>query len=276
MKRILIPTDFSTNARSALDYAIELFSGSSAVFYLYHAYKLPHAGAAMLISIQDLLKQEAEESLKKEILLLEEKYEDKIPDIQASCEMGDTFDCINGFVDRNNIDFIVMGTKGASGWSEKFLGSNTAVVIRTAKCPVLAIPLNITLKIPKKIVFAVDEISLMAGNFPKALVWISKKFNAKVMLLNIIKEGQYSKTGVDVEDIPAMEDFDNVEYSLHFDGNVDEADGIEKFAEKHQADIIAMIPRHTQFLERLFHKSVTKKMAFHTNIPLLAMPEIKS
>ena len=48
---------------------------------------------------------------------------------------------------------------------------------------------------------------------------------------------------------------------------------VNHFMEEQQADILAMLPHKHAWTDKLFKKSETKDMVFHTKIPLLILPE---
>jgi hypothetical protein len=66
---------------------------------------------------------------------------------------------------------------------------------------------------------------------------------------------------------------DNVEHVFYFPEKEGLAEGIIEFATEHDADIIAVVPHRYGLLEGIFHKSTSKRLSFHTKVPLLALPE---
>ncbi|MGQ0635184.1 MAG: universal stress protein [Planctomycetaceae bacterium] len=141
LKRILFPTDFSTNAKCAQDYACELarqFQAELHVLYVLQDVSLvmPEPGLMMTIPALNVeeMKQSALRALKT------------VPDSQWPAEkvvrttrMGAPFVEIVRYAAENAIDLIVMGTHGRSGLPHVLLGSVAEKVVRKAGCPVLTV-----------------------------------------------------------------------------------------------------------------------------------------
>ena len=108
------------------------------------------------INYIDLFLKASEQSL-EEVL---EKFKKLIHHPNSSFEtisiFGDLSSSLNQLEEKSVFDYLVMGTKGASGIKEVFMGSNTVSVIKNVNCPVICIPENVTYKVPKKIAFAAD------------------------------------------------------------------------------------------------------------------------
>ena len=125
LKRIILPTDFSKNARNAIKYAIDVFKDQEAEYFLLNIYREPHATSSSLVSIVDILQKSSEESLVRE----EKKIRDLFPSMNLNMETvsayGDTTLQINKLAQEKEVDYIIMGTKGASGLKEVILGSVT-------------------------------------------------------------------------------------------------------------------------------------------------------
>ena len=80
---------------------------------------------------------------------------------------------------RINADIIVMGTHGAGNAVEKVWGTNTAKVIRDAKCPVLPVTIGSEFRYFSDIAYATDYVSNDLDNIMQ-LILFAKAINAKV------------------------------------------------------------------------------------------------
>ena len=76
-----------------------------------------------------------------------------------------------------------------------------------------------------------------------------------------------------VEGMKLESNLGDVEHLYYYPENENLVDGINEFVADHNADMVAIIPHRYTLLESLFHKSVSKKLDFHTNIPLLVLPD---
>ena len=161
MKKILVPTDFSEAAKNALNYAIELAKKSGSEIYLHHAYTMPQSGSAVMIDVSDVLKQDAEKNLAKEVERVSSKLENINLHTQSSYSVA--VSSIAEFCTKLSVDLIVMGTTGASGMKEVFVGSNTAALIKETRCPIIVVPVEHTNKTIKNIAVSTDLAHIKDG-----------------------------------------------------------------------------------------------------------------
>ena len=134
MKRILLLTDFSENAKNAIRYGINLF-GNSTEYILMHAYTVRKATGSFG-NIGQILRQDAENNLKTELDFIKNEFPDPSLNILTLCREGDPVGLINSMNNKQGIELIVMGTKGASGLSKALLGSVASSVIQDTNYPV--------------------------------------------------------------------------------------------------------------------------------------------
>lgn len=142
-RRILLSLDGSAMAEQALPVAVDHAKKFQSVLYLIRVInplkKSYTTGMATLSAIE-----KAEEQLR----IIAEEYLDGIAnklqednvEVNIATRIGVPYKEIISFSDQNNIDLIVMCTRGESGFTRWMLGSNTDYVIRGAKVPVLAVP----------------------------------------------------------------------------------------------------------------------------------------
>lgn len=269
MKRIGLPTDFSDNSKHAIKYAAKLFKGAK--FYLINAYDMPHAGVGVMVSILDMLKKESEEelvNLKKE--LIQEGVFSENDDVELVSEKGYVTDAVRTLVRPGKVDLIVMGTKGASGIQEVFIGSNTSEMISACSVPVLAVPEHTKIVAPKKIVFASDNKGYTSENILAPLQKLALNHDSEVLIVNVSNEQRDFDSALSEE---LNQHLLGTNHSFHVEKNDDVVDGITDFVNHHESDMLVMVLRKLTFFEALFHSSKTKTMAMHTAVPLLAVPE---
>lgn len=276
MKTILVPTDFSEIARNAVDYAIEIARLGKAKLILFNSYRLPviTAETTLIIpSIEELERnsQENLDRLKKEI---QDRYGNELI-VECATSCGFAVEEINRYAKQNKADLIVVGMQGAGYLAERLLGSTTTSLIQAAECPVLSIDKQVRFKSPKKIVLASDYLNTGNKDLLSPLRDFTKMFNAHVYVLNVINPSG-TAPGIDetVNDYISFEDsLKDVEHTFHYIKDEDVVKGINDFVTERQMDMIVMIPRRHSIFEALFNEPATKKMAFHTSLPLLALHE---
>jgi len=273
MKSIIIPTDFSPNANNAIRYAVELDKHIHAKIILFHSYLVFVDASNLLNPTQDEeeLKKSSEKSLlklKDEILNNNIKLHSEIETIVTGGEFNHELISISS---KNKADLIIMGTTGASGLKEVFLGTNTSNIIEKSKCPVLAIPSEAKFKGINKIVFATNYAD---NDFEHVhyVIDFAKNFNAEVIMVHI-SEGEPSKSYLfkSIEEffqkVKKENNYDKLSFKLI--DNKDVENGINTFLEEISADIVAMTTHNRSMFQKLFDHSVTRKMAFHSHIPLM-------
>ncbi len=270
MKTILVPTDFSKPANNAALYAVNLAKEMKARILLFHVYDIPVVIAgdlsAPLITPSEL-KRESTNLLKKTAANLQ-----KISPVEIKCKvtMGAAIDEI--IAEEKKASFIVMGMRGAGKLSELIIGSITTGVLKKTKKPLFIIPAKTKFNRPKKIVLATDYDPTTNAKSFNALKKIKKTFNSKVFVVNVRNKKERTEENTIAEMNTARALKDGHHYYVYSE-NADLVDGINDFVQTKKADMITIIPHKYSFFNNLFHKSVSKRMAFHTKLPLLALPD---
>jgi len=273
MKRILFPTDFSEAAKSAFIYAVKFANILDAEIIVLHVYDLPIVDTpAMPETTQevfDIIELHQFESFREELPELHKIAEQhNLGHIKLRNVLlyGDLVYNINKVCEDEQIEMIIMGTKGATGLKETFLGSTTASVIANSKVPVLGIPADADYQRINSIAFTTQYKDKDNDALLKAIE-ISKIFKAKLICLYIMNDD-------DPEDIEERVN----EWKIYYrDENIDfyniNGDHIEQtiidFIDNQKVDMLVMRTHKRGFFEGLFHRSLTKKMAYHTKVPLL-------
>ncbi|NOQ76111.1 MAG: hypothetical protein GQ574_29180 [Crocinitomix sp.] len=274
MKKIVLMTDFSENARKAIKYGINLF-GDSVEYLLVHSYTVRKATGSFA-DIGALIRQDALNDFENEIHFIKNEFS-HFPDLKIStiCKEGDPVDVINNLDNSLGIDLIVMGTKGASGLSKIFIGSVTASLIRKTKYPVLSVPEEAVFKSIDKIVFAADLALNRNAVLTYPLKSIARKNNSEVLLLHILNEGELAK-GFDNYKLNKLEmsaDLEGIKKTMNFVETNNKTEGIVQFCIKNNADLLTVIARHNTFFDKLFHKSVSQELAYSLKMPLLTLED---
>lgn len=269
--RILIPTDFSETSNNALEYGIQLAKKTGAEIHLLHSIDVPvtdaYVTARFYISYLDELEEQAGKELKK----TEEKYGSKSGiKFHSAIRVGFVTEVIQSYSKEHKIDMIVMGTTGASGVTEVLFGSNTSQVISNLEIPVLAVPSGARYHDISKIVYATD---FEEPEFPafSRLIYLAKLYNAKLFV-------QHTKSGrkpLFKEEhnffTRNREEISYPNWEMITNENANIIDGIDNFVKETKADLLVMAKHNRTFFQRIFHRSLNKKMACHVDVPLLIL-----
>lgn len=270
MKTILCPTDFSPVAQNAHLFAAEFGKKSGAEVILFHTEFFPQPVGQEdeeLVSLPAEYIAELKEKLESIIAQLKTTY----PGVRFSyvVEEGLVAENIALYANSNNIDFIIIGTSGASGIEALFAGSNTVKVMESTKCPILIIPRKVKHTSPSLFVYATD---LQEDNekIVNEILEITRIFNAELQLLHIRNEEglELVNSEASLNTILKMHSNENVRQKvITVDDSVKE---IEEYA-KNKADILIMTFKKNSFLDKLFKRNRTEKIAYDAQIPLLIL-----
>ncbi len=270
-KNIMVPLDFSKCALNALKYAIQFATEKESKLIVLHAYHVPvpaaESGVYMNTNIITDFEKDATEKfneIRKSLPGLQSvKVEFKTKALFA-------FDAILQEIDQSDVDLIIMGTHGASNTFDELIGSNTLHVIKRSKVPVLAIPANYENFQIDHILFAFDFRELGAKQSLDPLIQFALDFGAMIHVLHITDKLDRLHQGA-IEEAKILESYLRKvphQYEMLEDEHVE--DGIMGYLDNNQMDVICVMPRKHSLLERLFQSSITKQLAHHSNIPLLA------
>lgn len=265
MNKILVPTDFSEQAGIALKAAAGIARKSNAEIILLHIIDLPQETMDMINPGYEL----------PEIMLFKEAAEAKLTQSSLSQDLsglnvsqililGRTFNEVINVAKANNIDLIVMGSHGASGFKEFFIGSNTEKVIRMSDIPVLAIKGNNTEINFDKVVFASDFNDDSVANFDKIIGFL-KANGATPHFLMVNTPNSFKPTHVAEEiahNFLKQFNLDAYEFSIYNDLDIEK--GILNFAERVNADLIAMGTHGRKGFARLLNGSISEDLMNHS------------
>lgn len=274
--RILVPTDFSSAADNALRFALELAKKAGAQVHLLHANFVPVGDAYFTASafddIMDSMEASAQEGFER---LKNAYYKDVHMEFISSTAYGLIPDEVLDYTTEHNIDLIVMGTTGDSNIPHLLMGSNTAAVIQRSGVPVMAVPPDTKYADFKQIVYATD---LYGQEFPAVsrLIYLADMFGAQVHVLNVQTEkDSFSLTDKDSFFIRNRENLSLKKWKLHTVKGDNVLEGMEKFMTEIKADLVVLSKHKRPFFERIFHRSLSKRMLYHTSIPLLVLGQDK-
>jgi nucleotide-binding universal stress UspA family protein len=281
MKNVLLPTDFSENSWNAIKYALYFFSHVNCNFYVLHVNRLCHLesdGPSLSIDqnyIESVYTKPAKKQLRgilKRISKLSPNHKNQ--KFYTLTDYNSFIESIRKIVNEKRIDFIVMGTKGASGLERMILGSNTADVITKVKCNTFAIPEKAEFVSPKEIAFPTDFSLSHDLQILQPITEIIEQFDASLRILNISK----NKVDLSIEqkkNKDLLDDFFNDQaYSFHYLTNKKIEDGIQCFVESSAIDIICMVAKNLNYFQQILFHSKVEKISYHTDRPFLVLHEI--
>lgn len=273
MKRILFPTDFSEAANVAFSYALNFANTFNAELIILHVYDLPIVETPPMPEstneIFDIVELNNFESFKEELPKLREIAESRNlghVGMKNILLYGDLIYTINKVGKDENADLIVMGTKGATGLKETFIGSTTASVMSNASIPVLGIPEQAEYKAIKNITFTTQFRDKDNDAFVKAIE-IAKFFNARIHCLYIKNPDDPNDIDDRIAEWKLTYEDEPVDFFTVSGNHIEQT--LLDFIENQKSDLLIMRSHKRGFFEGLFHTSLTKKMAYHSKVPIL-------
>jgi nucleotide-binding universal stress UspA family protein len=271
MVNILVPTDLSDLSKIAVEYAVKIVNKLGGTLTLLHVVSLTQPTRASMRLQLKSLEKELMETAKEDLEAFANEISSKLKtDQQIKFEVvnGASFsETVKREAKRLGTGLIVMGTRGARGIRKYVLGTNTASVIEVSHVPVMAVPEQGDFKSFETVVYATDLKDVEREL--QILVPYLTEFNSNVHLLHVTPSlKEVSALEKKVSAIIAKAGIVNVVAKVIVNKDIDEA--IDYYVNESKADLLAMFTHDVTFYEKLFNRSVTRKMAFHNKIPLLA------
>lgn len=262
MNKLLVPVDFSDTSLNALQYAIHLFGRSNTEITVLHTYDAS-SGAFRMKSIDSILERDAQ----SEIASLLQKMTEKEPGIVLKSKIlkSDAVSAITSLGNSGVYDFIVMGTKGASGLKEVFIGSVAGGVIAKTKAPVLVVPGNFKYRPLQEIIFAISGLPFSSSSVVEPLIKLASMQSSEVNILHISDDKKPDLEPV----VNTIEDLNpSVTYAF---GTGDINQRLNDYLQKHGAGLLCLVRGKKDFFSRIFGESVTLKQTFNSHVPLLIL-----
>lgn len=278
MKNILLPTDFSSNANKAIAYAIALFEGQETTFYLVNIMDgtIPYGSTGigtkrMAESINKSLKEQSQQGMEETMAALKAQGIGTAHTFVPLSVSGTFLEAMEKTITAKHIDYVIMGTKGASGIREVALGSNTSSLLGKTKTAVLAVPEHIIFEGVNELVFATDYEVEYSEKGLQPLLDLRAQHGAALSVLFVDKEqkGMNDTQKMGKKRLQTLLKDEKSDF-FELDG-VGVALGSRLFAKSRRADVICLVAKQHNKLLDLFRKSETKGMVNHADIPILVL-----
>ncbi|MFT5166889.1 MAG: nucleotide-binding universal stress UspA family protein [Saprospiraceae bacterium] len=268
MKSILVPTDFSANTQTALEYAIDLANQFACKLILFNTYKLSHR-AGMFIGVERMMRDESKELMEETLEKTQKKLNEGVL-LEGKVAKGEAVSTIIRAAKKLEVSMIVMATQGASGLKEVFIGSTTNGVMIGSKAPVLVVPSEFDYYPFRTIALYADEKMVLNKRSFEALRMIVSRYDASICAFYI---GTKTDTVADTVNDSLSGILEGIKFSFHEIAGDDKDinQKIKDFVKSENADMLCMIKRNRGFWDRLFSNSVTTKEVFHSNVPILVL-----
>ncbi|MCB0380619.1 MAG: universal stress protein [Flavobacteriales bacterium] len=273
IKDILVPTDFSKCSVSAVKVAAQLAKKLDATIHLLHVIETPVvAYDAGMVNFESLpqamfMKELADDNMKS---LLNEGFLQGIS-VESKIEYDAIYTRINHYVEKNDIQLIVMGSHGAKGFNEIVLGSNAERVVRYSSCPVLTIKQDDSNFDVKNIVVASDFNS-EADEMFKGFKQFTSLFKAKLHLIRVNTPVNFETTPESKEKMKKFADRNKLEnFTMSIYNDTTEEDGVLNYADEINADLLLIGTHGRTGLAHLIKGSIAEDLLNHSKRAVLSI-----
>lgn len=273
MKKIIVPIDFSEYSEFALKAAAQLAKKNDAELLALH-----------MLEMSDIMLTASEgEQYQKAVFFLklaEQKFESFLDKeylkgikVVPVVKHFKVFSEVNDVAKEKGADLIVMGSHGASGFREFFVGSNTERVVRNADVPVLVVKHELANTNFSQVLFATNFDEENIDPYLKASR-LFEKLDSELTLLYVNLPNEHFKSSVEIENKIA-------EFLMTAHGNLDKLNsvayhadytvelGVLNYANKIGADLIAIPTHGRKGVTHFFAGSIGEDVANHSELPVI-------
>ncbi len=261
MHRVIVPVDFSETSLNAARFTAQMLAGKKdAVAILYNNYE-SEDDYDVVVGYQ--------ESLKKEFL------EKGVVQVEYENEMGgDLIENIACLAHTSRATLIVMGITGKSEVRQAMFGSNTLKLVDKNLLPVMIIPPDAAYKGINNVVFTSDFKDVEATTPSVLISSVLEIFNPMLHIVNVNPEHYVSLTEeIEQGKVVFREMFKSFKTEFYFLTMNDFYQAVDNFVKDYNIDVLITIPKHQSNAVSLFKSTHTKRLAYHSRIPILAAHE---
>ena len=274
MKRILVPYDFSEVAKHALDFTCQIANRAESDIILLNVLEYPTPDSFKTMGVQysdpmeELYVKRMYDSVGEKLSEVVSSAEYADEKISTKIQIGNAFNTIIDQIAEEKVDLVVMGTEGADGLNEFFVGSNAEKVVRKATCPVISLQNRAEVEPIEKIVFASDFVHT-DDQFVNRMLDVQKLFKAQLNIVKINTPASFTSTRHDTKqmnDFIAKYNIENCTAEIYNYKN--EEDGIVLYAEDIAADMIALGTHQRKGVGHFLAGSIAEDVVNHSPIPV--------
>jgi len=275
MEKILVPYDFSEIASHALKFAVDVSrQNKSCSVTVINVIEQPTPDTIKTMGVydydpmQNIYMSKLIQSIKGKMENLMQTADYKDIKLEYKIVLGNPFNEISEEIKTQGIELVVMGTSGATGAEEFFVGSNAERMVRYSKCPVITVAKPYDVKKVSKIVFA-SNFADASESFVNHVKNLQEAFDAKLYIVKINTPSSFTTTRHDTEVFKTFAEehqLSNYEFQSYNFNN--EEDGIIAYAEDIEADMIALGTRQRKGIGHFFSGSIAEDIVNHAKVPV--------
>ena len=264
----IVPTDFSSTASKALEFALALANNCDGRITLLNCFDLDN----MPSSFEGDNSVEGEAEVMGRLTQLRNEISNRYPDIKMSlvARFGQLSNIIPLISEEIDADCIVMGTIGAGSVSNKLFGSNTSKIVESTRIPLFVVPDGIEPSGFAQSAFSWDLKAIRKGKSLTFLEQLCTDLGTHMTAVHVASS-QLSGEEVLEEELRKYLNYQDLNLRVIIGGDI--VQGLDQYIQESKLDWLIMITRKRSLFGQLFSKSISKKMAHHGAIPTLILKE---
>jgi len=278
MKTILVPTDYSAIAKNAALFAFKLASQlqiEKIILYNSYYYQPPYVSLETTVPVPPMpfldiatMKSISDEGMNKFIEAVKAQCPPNVQ-LEYKAEYGILSKQIEEICKTTGAELIVMGITGASKVEEVLIGSTATSVVKHTKVPVIIVPGDAKQTSIKNVMLATDLKRVVETTPVQEIKDLLDATGSQLHVLNIEEGGNEKAAEKTYQKELLASMFNDYSPQIHFVNNHDFIAGINDFVKANNIDMIITIPRRHGFFEGIFRESHSKKLAFHSQVPMM-------
>ncbi|REG78367.1 universal stress protein [Algoriphagus antarcticus] len=266
---ILVPLDFGKESENAKTFAAAVAKSIGGKVILLHA-------ALQTYNFASLADEEYSSEIKRSKNLMK-KYVEEFNNLGITASYRVIEDNLESSIEKilsmDEIDFIILGTKGAKGVKKFLLGSNANEIFKNFDVPILIIPITAFFDKVENIVLTLENPE-DGPEYVRKILHLTKNWGLPYEILHFNSGTSDDTDDLAVKHIKLFEKiYPDTSFGLTSVFSTSIQTGLEIYQKEHPEAMLVMLSGHKNFLEKQFNKSETVEMVYHTTLPLLIIKE---
>jgi nucleotide-binding universal stress UspA family protein len=273
MKKILVPCDFSDPAVQAFKFAAEIAAQSKGEILLLKVIEVPVMHDTVLMPtlyFEEAFFKDMKAEAERKFSQMKDKWAKEIA-VSTFVEFGSPTPTIRDFIKNKKIDLVVMGTHGATGFREFFIGSNTEKILRTSNVPIIAIKKSIKVSSIKNIVFP-NSLNEELEGLMMHVKELQNFFKATLHLVYINTPAVFMRDHITKK---KLRDFAKrymlKDFTINVYNDIDQEMGVHNFTKEISGDLVVMATHGRRGLNHLMSGSIAEDIVNHIECPIWTM-----
>lgn len=275
IKKILVPVDFSPTADVAVSKAISLAGLLNAQIFILHV--VPYNGYYVPVIPEILATLPPISNIEAVAIERMEELKKKISQnsgitFETDSVSGDIHAEIIKYSNEKKIDLIVMGTQGASGFNEFFIGSNAQRIVTRSDVPVLTLQQKTGEGGFKRILIPIDNELHSREKVNLAMIF-AELSGAEIHIIGLPfsdDEQEVAQIKTKVRSVEKIVESDNLSFKTTIIQGNNLAETAMEYATENKCDLIVINTGHESRTTGIFLGAFAQQIVNHAQVPVLS------